>query len=1363
MSESECTHIGKLKDTESYTMWDFEIKVLLKSKGLMDIVDGTETLEQQDNDGKKVKLWKAMDAKAQYIILMTIEQAVKMHIVSCENSKQMYDMLKSIYQMDTTQQKCSLLQEFYNFKYDQQKDMMGNIAYIQNLAFKLNKLEQKVDDIMIVTKILSVLPENYKHFSSAWDSTSSTDKTLENLKARLIQEEAKTSNNSEQVAFKTFHQGRPDSNHFQSQVKYNRPNNQKFCTYCKKPNHFESECFKKNKTQSKSKDHCKICKKTNHVEKNCFFRKTKSNEESKPKTSFLTCETPNVNLCKANRPSPNNVKSFVVDSGCTPNHMTNDLSILENVKENNKNISVAKKNLCMQQIAVGDVGADQCNLMNVSYVPELRTNLMSVNAITENNGEVLFSKDKVQIMKNDTVVLEGYKNNNGLYVVQLTDNQNEKVAAISRVETIENKPNVCETNTAQVGQDVPNQKLSNVKSNASPITQKPKTKLTNEMYSEWHRKLGHISLPYLKKLSKMCDGLPADINLCEDILCDICLKAKQVRLPFNTSREKANRPLKLIHSDICGPIEVLTHDSKKYFLTVIDDFTHFCKVYLLSNKSEVFMFLKEYIVEAEAHFNLKVAKIRCDNGGEYIANGLKQYCKMKGIVIDYTIPYSPQLNGTAERMNRTLLEKARAMLFDSNLSKEMWGEAILTSAYLINRSPTTSQDVTPAERWYNRKPDLAKLQIFGSVAYAKVLGYVKKLDERSKEAIFVGYTTNGYRLWDPLKRKTFVSRDVIFKAVNSSRSEQRPEKLFNEHKTLDEEDVETEVEENQTNIDQEENQQDVNPENPIAEEVEEDFLGWQDETEEIENERRYNLRPRTNMKRPLRYDDNFENGQVLLTYNECMTGSDKEKWQEAVDKEKQSLDKNLTWELVDENQIKGEEEILTSRWVFKVKDNGTYKARLVIRGCEQKKGNLDFQDTFSPVVESASLRILFSLAAQENLHIQTFDVKTAFLYGEIEQNIYMKIPEGFADQGKICKLNKALYGLKQAPSQWNKKLTSFLKSEGLIQLKTDQCLFKDTKNDLYLAIHVDDGILMGKNPKQMKNLLEKLRDNFEMTCEENPSMYVGMEITKKQEGIYLSQSKYADQILKNFNMSDCKPVSTPITEQTKDIESGKPNFPYREAIGSLLYMTNKTRPDMTYAVNFESRFMENPEKKDVQNVKRTLRYLKGTKGKGIFFPATRSKDISIQAYCDSDYAGDTNDRKSTSGYILLFGKSPIVWSSKKQPIIALSTAEAEYISAAECCKEIKYVKTLISELTEKVVNTTLHVDNQSAIKLIKSGQMNRKSKHIDVRFHYVSEQFQDKLFDLKYCCSEDQLADVFTKPLSSTKFVKFSSQLLKHV
>lgn len=253
------------------------------------------------------------------------------------------------------------------------------------------------------------------------------------------------------------------------------------------------------------------------------------------------------------------------------------------------------------------------------------------------------------------------------------------------------------------------------------------------------------------------------MNLCEDEFREICLKAKQVRNPFNTVREKASRPLQLIHSDLCGPLEPQTHDGKNYFLTCIDDFTHFCKVYLLKAKCKVFTFLKEYVTEAEAHFNVKSSKIRSDNGGEYIATGLKQWCKSKGIFIDYTIAYTPQLNGTAERMNRTLMEKARAMIFDSDSPKEMWGEAVQTAAYLLNKSPTvTISDSTPAEKWFGRKPDLSRIQFFGCIAYVKVLGPLKKLDARSKEAIFVGYTVKWIQTMGSNEKKNIFLKRCIF-------------------------------------------------------------------------------------------------------------------------------------------------------------------------------------------------------------------------------------------------------------------------------------------------------------------------------------------------------------------------------------------------------------------------------------------------------------------------------------------------------------------------------------------------------------------------------------------------------------------------
>jgi hypothetical protein len=262
----------------------------------------------------------------------------------------------------------------------------------------------------------------------------------------------------------------------------------------------------------------------------------------------------------------------------------------------------------------------------------------------------------------------------------------------------------------------------------------------------------------------MCEEIPEIVRKCKDYdTCPICMKAKQSRLPFNTKRSKAIKPLEITHSDVCGPIDPTTYENKKYFLICVDDYMHVCKIYLLENKNEVYTFLKEYASEAERQLNTKVKRIRCDNGGEYKNNTLRQWCKKKGIVLEFAISYSPQLNGTAKRMNRTIMEKARALIFYSGLDKEMWGEAVLTYAYLSNRSPMVTVNGTPAENWYGTKPNFTRLKIFGSEVHTKIQGPLKKQDSRSKKGIFVGYNTNGYRIWDPNTKGTYVSRDAIFK------------------------------------------------------------------------------------------------------------------------------------------------------------------------------------------------------------------------------------------------------------------------------------------------------------------------------------------------------------------------------------------------------------------------------------------------------------------------------------------------------------------------------------------------------------------------------------------------------------------------
>ncbi|GJQ79318.1 hypothetical protein Trydic_g16185 [Trypoxylus dichotomus] len=482
-------------------------------------------------------------------------------------------------------------------------------------------------------------------------------------------------------------------------------------------------------------------------------------------------------------------------------------------------------------------------------------------------------------------------------------------------------------------------------------------------------------------------------------------KAKQTRLPFKTSRQRASRCLEILHTDICGPIEPTTWDDKRYILTVLDDYTHYSRIYLLRYRNEAAEYLKEFIEEAEALQNIKVAKVRCDNGG---------------IVLGFTIPYTPQLNGKAERLNRTLLEKARALIFDAQISKEFWGEAAYVATYLLNRSPTETGDKAPRECWTGRKPDLSRLQIFGFTAYAKRVGYTQKLDSRSEK--------------------------YITRTVSEQQQNQR-----NEYKTGDEGKDEDQY---------------ISKEDPEQEWIpsEEQFQEGQEEDIQLGEG-----------------SDQTKSGRKIKI-PEGINGPEKNQWIDAIREEKESLHKNQTWIYVDKNE-----------------DDGKYKARLVIRRCRQHSG-IDYNETFSPVMNANSLRILFALATKNNMTITTFDIKTAFLYGNLSEEIYVDIPEAYDTintNNKVCRLKKSLYGLKQAPLKWNERFSNFLKSNDLIPLKSDQCIFKNESQTLFLAIYVDDGMVISKDPEELTDLLGNLKQEFEMTIFQDPKKFVGIEITKQ--------------------------------------------------------------------------------------------------------------------------------------------------------------------------------------------------------------------------------------------------------------------------
>lgn len=468
------------------------------------------------------------------------------------------------------------------------------------------------------------------------------------------------------------------------------------------------------------------------------------------------------------------------------------------------------------------------------------------------------------------------------------------------------------------------------------------------------------------------------------------------------------------------------------------------------------------------------------------------------------------------------------------------------------------------------------------------------------------------------------------------------------------------------------------------------------------------------------------------SYEDAMSREDADLWKRAMDKEMLSLTKNQAWMM---EQLPKDRSVVSCRWVFKskLKTDGTierYKARLVARGFNQTKG-VDYFETFSPLVRYESVRTVLAIAAKYDMEMTQFDIKTAFFNGPLEEDIYMEQPEGYQDgTDRVCHLQKGLYGLKQASRNWNTHFKEFMMEHGLIQSDSDPCIFTrdvNTEDCMILCLYVDDGLVACKNKELLKVLTSSLKRRFEITYHE-PSCYVGIEINRdrKMKTICINQQEYISRMLCRFGMENCKPTKSPMDCSVKLSESKneekviEKRFPYREAVGSLNYVALISRPDISYAVNILARFSNSPSELHWKAVKHVMRYLKSTIKFSLCYSGKAEDELV--GYCDSDYAGDLAERKSTSGYIFMLHGGPIAWSSSLQRVTALSSSEAEYMAISETLKELLLRPLLESLALKQIKETELKIDNQAAIAMSKNPEFHRRTKHIGVRFHRIRQE-----------------------------------------
>ena len=1072
---------------------------------------------------------------------------------------------------------------------------------------------------------------------------------------------------------------------------------------------------------------CFHCNKPGHVKKNCWLLHPEKKNKSGAQTGKVnTAEVSNQNevdntcgfIVSHAYSVSHHIKynDFIIDSGATC-HMANNKDLFDHIDSVKSEVKVSvgdgrqldilgQGNISLM-VKLPNNQYKLFKLLNVKYVPELSYNLISVSKASNAGKIVNFSGEVCEFREPNGDLIFIAKKKGELYFLDCDISNSEMCNSAS-----------CDVNNL------------------------------------WHKRYGHLCESNLEKLAKYELVTNFDYNTSSKInLCDSCINGKITRAHFNSSSTQSTEFLELVHSDVCGKMNTKSLSNKQYFLTFIDDFTHYTWVYFLNSKDEVFEKFIEWKSEVENIYGSKLKTFRTDNGGEYCSKNFNNFLLTEGVRHEKTVPKTPQQNGKAERMNRTLVENVRAMLSDAKLPQKFWAEAMATCVYLRNRSPTTAiLGKTPYEALTGKKPSVNNLKVFGCVAYAHIPNDErKKLDNKAKKCIMLGYgdTTKGYRLYDPIALKVIFSRDVIFAEmsriegnnINDNIVDIKPNYVYLPDSINDQCDIRTDrIDES---VPGDVYLRDVSPPRPPI------------------------RRSARESHPPQRYGEwtTLVNVSEPKFFEDVINSPNKKEWDDAMAKEMQSLMDHNVWTVT---ELPPNKKPVSCKWIYKLKTDASgnisqYKARLVAQGFTQRQG-FDYDEIFSPVVRLESLRSIVSISCKYGLKIHQMDVCSAFLNGDLREEIYMTQPDGFVKEGyenHVCKLRKSIYGLKQSARCWNEAIGNYLKELNFIQSDADPCVYSKTEGELtFICVYVDDIIIATESDSNMNEIKQSLSNKYRIKDLGELSYFLGVKVVKdhNNNSIWLGQPSYVDKLLFKFQLSDCKAVSTPAATDVKLVKSSDDEErcdkeTYQSAIGNLLYLSSQTRPDITYAVSSVSRFCSDPSKTHWMAVKRIIRYLKGTRNYGLYY--TKDKSV-MSGYSDADWAGDNEDRRSTSGYVFVMCGAAVSWRSKKQPCVALSTAEAEYIALAGAVQECVWLQRLMIDLNlPDDKPTSLYEDNQAAIAISKNPQFHGRTKHIDIKFHYVREQVESGTVNLLYCPTNDMLADIFTKPLSNEKFVNF--------
>ena len=1196
----------------------------------------------------------------------------------------------------------------------QNESVVDYMLRAEKSATALRDAEEVISDALLIAMVLKGLPTEYNTFATVIVQREK-QMTFAEFKSALRSHEesaktldAKTANANENVMFAK----------------------QKFdgnCFKCGRKGHKSSECL------SRTEKWCSNCRNKSHDTRNCRKKKDaakKAAERTAPRDmnqhedqehtfAFVSSDAKN-NSGIFNKDNLN----LLVDTGAT-SHIINDKSkFVDFDKDFNANAHVieladgSKANVVLgkgnAKVKLYDVNGNARDVMlnSALYVPSYQQSIFSVHAAVERGASVSLGKDVKKLQCPDGTTFEIKQTGRLYYLNSISSSKN----------------NACSLN-------------------------------------EWHKILGHCNYGDLRKLEGVVEGMR--VTNYEEIECMLCTEGKMCQMRNKSPDERAKAPLDFVHCDLAGPIDPIGRDGFKYALSFVDDFSGIITVYFLKSKSNAPEALQHFLADCAPVG--KVKRLRSDNGTEFMSQHFQSILRENKIKHETSAPYSPHQNGTVERAWLSLFNMARCLLLEAKLQKSMWPYAVMAAAYIRNRCFNARLGKTPYEALTGSKPNLSNMHIFGCTCYAYAQN-AKKLDPRSKKGIFVGYDKRSpaYLVYYPDTDKVERVRCVKFFEEGSPQpiidhdEHERESIPCGTHVPIARGDTSPdEGDGNANSIEVENNSTHQSPRYPSRARSKPGYSNEYVTSKVVDDVAEYTV------------DYCYRMSDIPACYSQAIQSPEANEWHKAMDDEIIALRENDTFELVPPPEDRN---IVGGRWVYTVKTGPkkaeTFKARYVAKGYSQVSGS-DYHETFSPTARMSSIRVLLQHAVQNDMLVHQMDVKTAYLNAPIDCEIFMEQPKGYEKAGKngerlVYKLRKSLYGLKQSGRNWNNMLHEYLLGENFTQSLADPCVYTrySSKNECtIIIIWVDDLVISASNEILLQSVKNSLSAKFKMKDLGVLSWFLGTEFHCSEGLIKMSQKQYIEKVLTKFGMTERKPKVTPMAsgqEKVAETESPELTDPtlYRAIVGSLIYVMAGTRPDLCYMVTKLSQNMAKPTETNLAAAKHVLRYLKGTTEQSLKF--RKGKDsLKLVGFCDSDWAGDVVDRRSMSGYgfQLLNGGPLVSWRCRKQATVALSTCEAEYMALTEAVQEAKFLKQLCVDLNVVQVSyrVVVNVDNQGAINLAKNPMYHKRSKHIQVKYHFIRDEIRSGKIELQYIPTEDNVADIFTKPVTKVKLDRFKT------